>query len=174
MLLLLTPGVWYIGCAYAIATQAYVLACVMLSVGSIETAARLNMAAAVANALLSIILWRSISNIMDVGLAAFRAGIVCAVSLTMVISSQNLVYNSGAGQPDSPLGNADTGVRVLREPLAPGIASNTSVLSDVARKQQPSMLDPGLRRRDSTARATALASRNAVDGTAPARDPVIA
>ena len=66
VLLLLTPGVWYIGCAYAIATQAYVLACVMLSVGSIETAARLNMAAAVANALLSIILWRSISNIMDV------------------------------------------------------------------------------------------------------------
>ena len=97
VLILLTPGVWYIGCAYALATQAYVLACVMLDAGSIDTAARLNIAAAISNALLSIILWRSITNIMDVGLAAFRAGIVCAVSLTMVISSQNLAYNVSSG-----------------------------------------------------------------------------
>jgi len=93
---LLTPGVWYVGCAYALVTQAYVLACVLLGFdGSIRTAARVNTAAAISNALLSVIIWKSIDNVLDAVMAGIRAAGVCAISVTMVVSSENLHYVQG-------------------------------------------------------------------------------
>ena len=106
--ILLWPGVWYIGCAYAIAAQVFVLICVTMDLDQyIATAARLGTAASVSNTLLSIIVWKSIGNVMYAFLAGIRAAVVTAVSIAMIVASESLHASHSARMEGSMVDSDD-------------------------------------------------------------------
>lgn len=90
LLVLISPGVWYVGSAYAVVSQTYVLLCVLIPGLPKSTAARLNTAVAIANILLSIMVWHSAVSLGARVGAAYRSAVVCAVGVAMISSSEYL------------------------------------------------------------------------------------
>lgn len=91
-IVLVSPGVWYFGCVYALAAQLALVCCVYFEkVDFIVHAARLSIFAAVSNLLLSIVIWKSLDNILYIFSAALRAAVVSAVSVSTIVTSNTLL-----------------------------------------------------------------------------------
>jgi len=106
VLLLISPGVWFVGSGYAIAAQMYVLLCIVIDDLPLITAARLNTAVAIGNVLLTVLVWRSTGTLSASVSAAYRCAMVSAVGVAMVVSSESVLRvaehrRKGEGEDDS-------------------------------------------------------------------------
>lgn len=91
LILLMWPGVWYIGCVYAVTAQILLVTSVLLEYTDvIPVAARVSSFAAVANTILAIVEWKSISNVLYLLSAAIHAAVIAAVSVATIVDSEKL------------------------------------------------------------------------------------
>lgn len=89
--ILFSPGVRFVGSAYATVAQAAVaLSAVMSNAPYLMTAARVSTAVAIGNLVLALLVWQSAYSIGDKIAAAYRAAIVAAVGFCIVCSNQYL------------------------------------------------------------------------------------
>lgn len=95
--ILFSPGVRFIGSAYAAVVQgAVALSAVMSHAPYLMTAARVSTAVAVGNLALALLVWQSAYSIEDQVAAAYRAAIVTAVGFCIVCSNQYLTRVSAS------------------------------------------------------------------------------
>jgi hypothetical protein len=89
--ILFSPGVRFVGSAYATVAQAAVaLSAVMSNAPYLMTAARVSTAVAIGNFALAVLVWQSAYSTGDKVAAAYRAAIVAAVGFCIVCTNQYL------------------------------------------------------------------------------------
>lgn len=90
-IVLCIPGIWYLGCVYAVAAQLFLVACILLGQPQIiPIAARISQLAAISNALLSILEWKAVDNVLYMMPAAVHSAVVTAFSVLTIIDSDRL------------------------------------------------------------------------------------
>jgi hypothetical protein len=89
--ILYSPGVRFIGSAYATVAQvAVALSAVMSNAPYLMTASRVSTAVAIGNFALALLVWQSAYSMSDKIAAAYRAAIVSAVGFCIVCTNQYL------------------------------------------------------------------------------------